>query len=131
MSVAKNFEKLLKDFFSLYHPRQVKKTAMIVQEFKGKEIILLKTLCEKYKKPYTSIPGLNEELEELYADSPELEIKTSEPNKEEDNVLKIRDISSENKDIQDKKSQSTFENDESLERGEEEIVKETEEEKEK
>ena len=64
MSVAKNFEKLLKDFFALYHPRQVKKVGRMVQEFKGQELMLLKVLCDRYKKAYTVIPGLNEELQE-------------------------------------------------------------------
>jgi hypothetical protein len=73
MSITENFEKLLKNFFSLYHPRQLKKVGRIVQEFKGQEIMLLKVLCDKYKKAYTIIPGLNEKLEELYADPPESE----------------------------------------------------------
>ena len=73
MSVAKDFEKLLKSFFEFYHPRQVTKVGRIVQEFKGQEILLLKVLCDKYKKAYTVVPGLNEELKELYADAPELE----------------------------------------------------------
>jgi len=82
MSVAKKFEKLLNDFFALYHPRQVKKVGRIVQEFKGQELMLLKVLCDKYKKAYTVIPGLNEELQELYSDSPEEEAKGIETTEE-------------------------------------------------
>jgi hypothetical protein len=73
MSITENFEKLLKNFFLLYHPRQLKKVGIIVQEFRGQEIMLLKVLCDRYKKAYTIIPGLNEKLEELYADPPESE----------------------------------------------------------
>ena len=63
MSVAQNFEKLLNDFFALYHPRQVKKVGALVQEFKGQEASLLKALCDKYKKAYKVIPGLVEALD--------------------------------------------------------------------
>lgn len=63
MSVAQNFEKLLTDFFALYHPRQVKKVGAIVQEFKGQEVSVLKSLCDKYKKSYNVIPGLAESLQ--------------------------------------------------------------------
>ena len=112
MSVTKNFEKLLKNFFVFYHPRQVKKVGKIVQEFKGQEIMLLKVLCDKYKKAYTVIPGLNEELNELYADPPELETNdeslTDESTEEENQVTE--EIVSEEK--------------------EEEVVSETEEEEE-
>lgn len=62
MAVVDNFEKLLTDFFSLYHPRQVAKVGAIAQEFKGQEILLLKTLCDRYKKPYKVIPGLEDAL---------------------------------------------------------------------
>ncbi len=62
MAVVDNFEKLLTDFFSLYHPRQVAKVGAIAQEFKGQEILLLKTLCDRYKKSYKVIPGLEDAL---------------------------------------------------------------------
>jgi len=62
MSVVENFEKLLTDFFSLYHPRQVKKVGLIVQEFKGQEVAVLKALCDKYKKSYKVVPGLEDAL---------------------------------------------------------------------
>lgn len=64
MSVVNNFEKLLTDFFSLYHPRQVKKVGKMVQEFKGQEAVVLKLLCDRYKKAYKVVPGLIEALEE-------------------------------------------------------------------
>jgi len=63
MSVAQNFEKLLNDFFALYHPRQVKKVGALVQEFKGQEVSVLKALCDKYKKAYSVVPGLVDALE--------------------------------------------------------------------
>ena len=62
MAVADNFKQLLNDFFALYHPRQVKKVDQIVSEFKGQEVEILKTLCDKYKKAYKVIPGLVDAL---------------------------------------------------------------------
>ena len=72
MSVAKNFEQLLKDFFTLYHPRQTKKIKALVQEFKGQEVAILKALCEKYKKAYKVVPGLVEALN-AYVPAPVVE----------------------------------------------------------
>ncbi len=72
MSVAKNFEQLLKDFFTLYHPRQIKKIGAIVQEFEGQEVATLKALCDKYKKAYKVVPGLVEALN-AYAPTPVVE----------------------------------------------------------
>ncbi len=115
MSVAKNFEKLLRNFFALYHPRQVKKVGRIVQEFKGQELMLLKVLCDKYKKAYTVIPGLNEELQELYADPPEEETKEIET--KEDSIV-------------DETSNEEIVSEEEEEVKEEEVVTETEEEEE-
>lgn len=63
MSVVRDFEKLLANFFSLYHPRQSKKVEAIAQEFKGQEVAVLKSLCDRYKKAYKVIPGLVEALE--------------------------------------------------------------------
>ena len=63
MSVVRDFEKLLTNFFSLYHPRQSKKVEAIAQEFKGQEVAVLKSLCDRYKKAYKVIPGLVEALE--------------------------------------------------------------------
>lgn len=63
MSVAQNFEQLLTNFFSLYHPRQVQKVDKIVQSFKGQEVEVMKSLCDKYKKAYKVVPGLVEALE--------------------------------------------------------------------
>ena len=125
MSVTKNFEKLLKNFFVFYHPRQVKKVGKIVQEFKGQEIMLLKVLCDKYKKAYTVIPGLNEELNKLYADPPELEKNdeslTDESTEEENQVTE--EIVSE-----EKEEEVVSETEEEEE--EEEVVTETNEEEE-
>ena len=115
MSIAKNFEKLLRNFFALYHPRQVKKVGRIVQEFKGQELMLLKVLCDKYKKAYTVIPGLNEELQELYADPPEEETKEIET--KEDSIV-------------DETSNEEIVSEEEEEVKEEEVVTETEEEEE-
>lgn len=124
MSVTKNFEKLLKKFFEFYHPRQVKKVGKIVQEFKGQEIMLLKVLCDKYKKAYTVIPGLNEELNELFADPTELETNdeslTDESTEEENQVTE--EIVSE-----EKEEELVTE---AEEEGEEEVVTETNEEEE-
>ncbi len=125
MSVAENFEKLLNDFFALYHPRQVKKVARIVQEFKGQEIMLLKVLCDRYKKAYTAIPGLNEELEELYADPPEEEVKEIESS--EDSIV---DESAEEEILEEEEEEVVTETEEEEEEEEEEVVTETEEEEE-
>ena len=126
MSLIENFEELLKNFFSLYHPRQVKKVGRIVQEFKGQEIMLLKVLCDRYKKAYTVIPGLNEELEELYADPQEEELIATDTAK--DNVAEESD---------DEETTLTEETDTNVqiedgleEEVEEEVVTETEEEEE-
>tara|TARA_Y100000589_G_C27071693_1_gene595679 strand:- start:740 stop:1126 length:387 start_codon:yes stop_codon:yes gene_type:complete len=126
MSLTENFEELLKNFFSLYHPRQVKKVGRIVQEFKGQEIMLLKVLCDRYKKAYTVIPGLNEELEELYADPQEEELIATDTAK--DNVAEESD---------DEETTLTEETDINVqiedgleEEVEEEVVTETEEEEE-
>ena len=116
MSVAEKFEKLLNDFFALYHPRQVKKVGRIVQEFKGKELMLLKVLCDKYKKAYTVIPGLNEELQELYSDPPEEETKEIETTEES-----IVDESANDEEVAE-------EEEEEEEEEEQEVVTETEEE---
>ena len=62
MSVVQNFEQLLKDFFTLYHPRQINKIGALVQEFEGQEVATLKALCDKYKKAYKVVPGLVEAL---------------------------------------------------------------------
>lgn len=62
MSISNNFKSLLTDFFTLYHPRQVAKVDAIVEAFKGEEVEVLKSLCAKYKKPYSVIPGLTEAL---------------------------------------------------------------------
>jgi hypothetical protein len=62
MLIVENIEQLLKDFFALHHPRQVKKVADIAKEFKGKEIELLKAICAKYKKDYSVFPGLEDAL---------------------------------------------------------------------
>ena len=113
MSVAEKFEKLLNDFFSLYHPRQVKKVGRIAQEFKGQELMLLKVLCDRYKKAYTVIPGLNEELQELYSDSPEETTKEIE--------------TTENSIVEESSDEEVLEEEEEKE---EEVVTETEEEEE-
>lgn len=63
MSVEQNFEQLLNNFFALYHPRQVKKVSEIAQAFKGQEVEVMKSLCDRYKKAYKVVPGLVEALE--------------------------------------------------------------------
>lgn len=73
MSVSNNFKSLLTDFFSLYHPRQVAKVDAIVEAFKGEEVEVLKSLCVKYKKPYSVIPGLTEALAAPATPAPALE----------------------------------------------------------
>lgn len=121
MSVAEKFEKLLNDFFALYHPRQVKKVGRIVQEFKGQELMLLKVLCDKYKKAYTVIPGLNEELQELYSDPPEEETKEIETIEES-----IVDESANDEEVAEEEEEEEGEEEEE----EQEVVTETEEEEE-
>ena len=69
MSVVRDFEKLLTNFFNLYHPRQVKKVGAIAQEFKGQEVAVLKLLCDKYKKAYKVVPGLVDAIE-VYTPQP-------------------------------------------------------------
>ena len=122
MSVAEKFEKLLNDFFSLYHPRQVKKVGRIVQEFKGQELMLLKVLCDRYKKAYTVIPGLNEELQELYSDPPEEETKEIEMT--EDSIVE----ESSNEEVLEEEEEEEVVTE--TEEEEEEVVTETEEEEE-
>ena len=137
MSLAENFEELLKNFFSLYHPRQVKKVGRIVQEFRGQEIMLLKVLCDKYKKAYTIIPGLNEKLEELYADPPETETEelnnheeTQSEESNEEEPLAIEEIVSEDE-TDDKVPEEEVLEEEEEEEEEEEVVTEPEEEEDK
>ncbi len=72
MSVVQNFEQLLKDFFTLYHPRQINKIGALVQEFEGQEVATLKALCDKYKKAYKVVPGLVEALN-AYVPAPVIE----------------------------------------------------------
>tara|TARA_B100000767_G_C19474528_1_gene413561 strand:+ start:103 stop:405 length:303 start_codon:yes stop_codon:yes gene_type:complete len=72
MSVVQNFEQLLKDFFTLYHPRQINKIGALVQEFEGQEVATLKALCDKYKKAYKVVPGLVEALN-AYVPAPVVE----------------------------------------------------------
>ena len=83
MSVVRDFEKLLTDFFSLYHPRQVKKVGAIAQEFKGQEVAVLKLLCDKYKKAYKVVPGLVDAIE-VHTPAPVVEVtaKTEETEEE-------------------------------------------------
>ncbi len=131
MSLTENFEELLKNFFSLYHPRQVKKVGRIVQEFKGQEIMLLKVLCDRYKKAYTVIPGLNEELEELYADPQEEELIATDTAKDnvaeesDDEETTLTEETDTNVQIEDGLEEEVEE-----EEVEEEVVTETEEEEE-
>lgn len=72
MSVVQNFEQLLKNFFTLYHPRQINKIGALVQEFEGQEVATLKALCDKYKKAYKVVPGLVEALN-AYVPAPVVE----------------------------------------------------------
>lgn len=135
MSLTENFEELLKNFFSLYHPRQVKKVGRIVQEFKGQEIMLLKVLCDRYKKAYTVIPGLNEELEELYADPQEEELIAADTGKDnvaeesDDEETTLTEETDINMQIEDGLEEEVEEEEEE-EEVEEEVVTETEEEEE-
>lgn len=75
MSVVQNFEQLLKDFFTLYHPRQINKIGALVQEFEGQEVATLKALCDKYKKAYKVVPGLVEALN-AYVPAPVIETQS-------------------------------------------------------
>lgn len=75
MSIAENFEQLLKNFFTLYHPRQINKIGALVQEFEGQEVVTLKVLCDKYKKAYKVVPGLVEALN-TYVPAPVVETQT-------------------------------------------------------
>lgn len=121
MSVAQNFEKLLNDFFALYHPRQVKKVGALVQEFKGQETSLLKALCDKYKKAYKVIPGLVEALEtpapapvvETPAQIEEApEVEEEESNEEEVEVAETEEGSSEEVVAEEKSTEEAVEEEE-------------------
>ena len=83
MSVVGDFEKLLTNFFSLYHPRQVKKVGAIAQEFKGQEVAVLKLLCDRYKKSYKVVPGLVDAIE-VYTPDPIVEATTITEKTEEE-----------------------------------------------
>ena len=88
MSVARKFEQLLKDFFTLYHPRQIKKIGALVQEFEGQEVATLKALCDKYKKAYKVVPGLVEALN-AYVPVPvvETQVQIEEASESENEVV--------------------------------------------
>lgn len=60
MAFENNFKQLLTDFFSLYHPRQVKKVDKIAEEFKGNEVEVFNHLCAKYRVSKSKVPGLIE-----------------------------------------------------------------------
>lgn len=114
MSVAQNFEQLLTNFFSLYHPRQVQKVDIIVQSFKGQEVEVMKSLCDKYKKAYKVVPGLVQALE-APAPKPAVEAIEEPQNinedSEEENIL-TESTPEENEAIAEK--ESSIEDDEDL-----------------
>lgn len=60
MSFENNFKQNLTEFFSLHHPRQVKKVDSIAEEFKGNEVEVFLHLCKKYKVAKSKVPGLIE-----------------------------------------------------------------------
>lgn len=126
MSVVENFEKLLTDFFSIYHPRQVKKVGAIAQEFKGQEVVVLKSLCDKYKKAYKVVPGLVEALEvpapaPIVEAAPQIEESTEDAASDEE--------SSEEETSKEVVAEETQVDEVSNDDSEEEVVKEEEEEK--
>ena len=99
MSIAENFEQLLKNFFTLYHPRQINKIGALVQEFEGQEVATLKALCDKYKKAYKVVPGLVEALN-TYVTAPAIETKAQieeaqEPEEEELEATELEQKSTE------------------------------------
>jgi hypothetical protein len=62
MISQQNFKQLLKDFFTVNHPRQIKKIDAIVAEFKGQEVEVLQYLCKKYKVATSKVAGLDEAI---------------------------------------------------------------------
>ena len=56
MLIVEKFEQILLDFFKVHHPRKIKKVPQLVEEFKGKEVEMLKALCIKYRKDFSVIP---------------------------------------------------------------------------
>jgi hypothetical protein len=87
MSFEKKFKKNLTEFFTLHHPRQVKKVDKIAEEFKGNEVEVFLHLCRKYKVAKSKVPGLVEAEEEKNnrpAPTPVAEeLPTEEPQNEE------------------------------------------------
>lgn len=110
MSIAENFEQLLKNFFTLYHPRQINKIGALVQEFEGQEVVTLKVLCDKYKKAYKVVPGLVEALN-TYVPAPVVETQTQieeaqeseeEVNEEEVEATELEKKSTEEEEVEEK-----------------------------
>jgi hypothetical protein len=62
MLIAEKFEQILLDFLKVHHPRKIKKVPQIVEEFKGNEVELLKAMCIKYGKDFSTIPELKDFL---------------------------------------------------------------------
>jgi hypothetical protein len=62
MISQQNFKQLLKDFFTVNHPRQIKKIDAIATEFKGQEVEVLQYLCKKYKVATNKVAGLDEAI---------------------------------------------------------------------
>jgi len=63
MDINTDFKQLLTDFFNIYHPRQLKKIDLIVEEFPNQKEEVMFRLCEKYKVTQTRIKGLTEALD--------------------------------------------------------------------
>lgn len=119
MSISNNFKSLLTDFFSLYHPRQVKKVDLIAEEFQGQEVAVLKALCEKYKKPYSVIPGLKEALE-TPAPAPVIEENTTPETENLETTSEASEIDPEKEEDVEVDSEASNEEEEQEEEEEEE-----------
>lgn len=81
MISQQNFKQLLKDFFTVNHPRQIKKIDAIANEFKGQEVEVLQYLCKKYKVATSKVAGLDEAiLEKATVQKQVIEEKVDESN---------------------------------------------------
>lgn len=106
MGLVNNFEQILKDFFFVNHPRQIKKIPQIVKEFKGQEREVMLLLCEKYNVDKNTIEGLSgytapapsvQEQAEEKVEETSTEANKSEEDQEESAVEEVKASKSDKK----------------------------------